>query len=104
MIKPTSVKVFGQKYKIKYDYVSEENHGITDFDTNTISIASGLPEDKLLRVLMHEITHAIINGTPLCNRKRFIEEEVCDIVGFHFIDMLKDNPALLEWVTKEIEE
>ena len=104
MSNPNSLKIFGQKYKIKYDYESTENHGLTNFDINTIFITPGLPEDKLLRVLMHEATHAIINGTPLCNRKRFNEEEVCDIVGFHFIDMLKDNPTLLEWIKREMEE
>lgn len=63
-----------------------------------------LQDDKLFRVLMHEITHAIINETPLCNRKRFTEEEICDVVGFHFIDMLKDNPALVAWLIEQAKE
>jgi hypothetical protein len=102
--RPSLIKVFGQKYKVRYDYESAENNGLTDFDSNTIHIRPVLQEDKLFRVLMHEVTHAIINETPLCSRKRFNEEEVCDIVGFHFIDMLKDNPALVAWLIKETEE
>ena len=84
--RPTSIKIFGQKYKVRYDYASEENNGLCDFDKNTIFIKANLPDDKTLRVLMHEITHAVINETPLCARKRFKEEEVCDLVGFHFTD------------------
>lgn len=104
MTRPTSIKVFGQKYKVRYDYESNENNGLTDFDSNTIFVRPVLQEDKLFRVLMHEVTHAIINETPLCDRKRFSNEEVCDIVGFHFIDMLKDNPSIVAWLLKEIEE
>ena len=104
MTRPASIKIFGQKYRVRYDYESTENNGLTDFDSNTIHIRPSLPEDKLFRVLMHEVTHAIINETPLCTRKRFNEEEICDVVGFHFIDMLKDNPALVAWLIRETEE
>lgn len=104
MIKPSSVKIFGQRYKVRYDYGSEENNGLCDFNANTIHIKRDLPEDKTLRVLMHEVTHALINETPLCDRKRFNEEEVADIVGFHVVDMLKDNPALVKWLTEETGE
>jgi hypothetical protein len=34
----------------------------------------------------------------LAQRKRFDVEEVCDLVGYHIVDTLQDNPALLEWV------
>ena len=102
MNRPTTIKVFGQKYKVRYDYTEdEENNGLCDFQNNTIHIRPGLPNDKTLRVLFHEITHALINETPLCERKRFGEEEVCDIVGFHFADMLKDNPKLITWLLEK---
>jgi hypothetical protein len=57
-----------------------------------------LPEDKMIHVLMHEVTHAVIHESLLANRKRFDAEEVCDLVGYHIVDVLKDNPALVEWV------
>lgn len=98
MPRPTSIKVFGQKYVIKYDYADPENYGMTDSAINTIFLKGGLQEDKLVRVFMHELTHAVIHETPLCDRKRFDVEEVCDIVGFHILDALKDNPKVLEWV------
>lgn len=101
-----SVKIFGQKYKITYNHTEEGSYGWTDSANNTISIRHRLQEDKLVRVLMHEITHAILHESPLSDRKRFNHEEVCDIVGFHIVDVLRDNPQLMEWVFgyKEPEE
>ena len=93
-----SLKVFGQKYRIDYNHTDDESYGITDSATNRISIRHRLPEDKLVRVLMHEVTHAIIHESVLSNRKRFDVEEVCDLVGFHIVDVLRDNPQLMEWV------
>lgn len=100
------VKIFGQKYKIDYNHTDEDSWGVTDAGSNKISIRHRLQEDKLVRVLMHEITHAIVEESPLTNRKRFDLEEVCDIVGFHVVDVLRDNPRLVEWIFgyKEPEE
>lgn len=101
-----SIKIFGQKYKVDYNHTDEDSYGQTDADTNRISIRHRLPEDKLIRVLMHEVTHAVINETPLSMRKRLDIEEVCDLVGFHIVDALRDNPHLMEFVLgyKEPEE
>lgn len=104
MKRPTSIKIFGQKYKIRYDYTNEDNYGLTDADTNTIWLRPGMPEDKLIRVLGHEITHAVVNETPLAYRKRFDIEEICDIVGYHFVDTLRDNPDILAYIMREMEE
>ena len=63
-----------------------------------------LPEDKMIHVLMHEVTHAVIHESLLANRKRFDVEEVCDLVGYHIVDTLKDNPQLIEWLFGKREE
>lgn len=104
MKRPTSIKIFGQKYKISYDYANQENFGLTDGEINTIFIRPNMPEDKLIRVLVHEITHAVINETPMSLRKRFDVEEVCDIVGYHIVDTLRDNPSILAYIMREMEE
>ena len=77
---------------------------MTDADSNTIWLRPGMPEDKLIRVLGHEITHAIINETPMSMRKRFDVEEVCDIVGYHVVDTLAANPEIVAYILREIEE
>mgnify|MGYP003352799553 CR=1 FL=1 len=93
-----SIKIFGQKYKVDYNHTEEDSYGITDSGANRISIRHRLQEDKLVRVLMHEVTHAVIHESLLAQRKRFDVEEVCDLVGYHIVDVLKDNPALVEWL------
>jgi Zn-dependent peptidase ImmA (M78 family) len=93
-----SVKIFGQRYKIDYKHHDEDSYGMTDSQYNRITMRHNLPEDKMIHVLMHEVTHAVIHESLLANRKRFDVEEVCDLVGYHIVDTLQDNPALLEWV------
>lgn len=102
--RPTTLKVFGQKYKIRYDYTSEENYGLTDEATNTIHIVGTLQEDKIARVLMHEVTHAILNETPWSLRQRFQVEEVCDVVGYFIMPALKDNTHIVEYIMSELED
>jgi Zn-dependent peptidase ImmA (M78 family) len=99
-----SVKIFGQKYKIDYNHSDPDSYGMCFSDRNRISIRHKLPEDKLQRVLMHEIAHAVIHESLLSLRKRFDVEEVCDIVGYHIVDTLRDNPQLVEWLLGKQEE
>ena len=40
----------------------------------------------------------------MSTRKRFDVEEVCDIVGYHVVDMLKENPEIVQYILREIEE
>jgi len=107
MSRPTLVKILGQKYKIKYDLPigeGDDTLGETLQSTSTIRIQPHLQEDKMAGVLLHEITHAVIDESVMSERKRFGVEEVCDIVGYHILSVLKDNPTVLEWLIKEIEE
>ena len=99
-----SVKIFGQRYKIDYKHHDEDSYGVTVSESNRISMRHNLPEDKMIHVLMHEVTHAVIHESMLSLRKRFDVEEVCDLVGYHIVDTLKDNPALREWLFKDNEE
>ena len=100
MTRPTSVKVGGQKYKIRYDYIDDEAHGLCDPDNNTIHIFPNMQADKEFKVLIHEIAHAVIDESLLRDRKRFDEEQVCDIIAIHFMEMLKSNPILIELLMK----
>lgn len=104
MRKPTSLKIFGQKYRIRYDLTDDDKYGLTDSQTNQIHIRNNLQNDKQIRVLMHEITHAVIAESLLCDRKRFTEEEICDLVGFHITDTLLDNPDIVEWIFADQEK
>jgi hypothetical protein len=98
-----SVKIFGQRYKIDYKHHDEDSYGVTVSENNRISMRHNLPEDKMIHVLMHEVTHAVIHESMLSMRKRFDVEEVCDLVGYHIVDVLKDNLALREWLFNDRE-
>jgi len=102
--RPVTLRVGGIKYKIKYNLEDEDAMGETDSTTSIINLREGLPEDKLIRVLMHEITHAVIFETPFSTRKRFDLEEVCDIVGWHIVDALRTNPDVTQYILREMEE
>lgn len=102
--RPSSIKVLGQKYDAKYDFDDKDTLGLTVEDTSTIYVRGDLPEGKIIRVLMHEVTHAILNETPFSQRKRFDVEEVCDIVGFFLINVLKDNPHLVKYILTDVDE
>jgi predicted CoA-binding protein len=78
--------------------------GLTDSEVNTIHIRGKLQEDKIARVLMHEVTHAVLGETPYSLRQRFDVEEVCDIVGYFVMPVLKDNPQLVEYILSELED
>lgn len=99
MEKPKSIKIFGQPYQIRYDYISDENYGLTIFDKNQILLVGDLPIAKLKRTLMHEITHAIIHESLLTNCDTFTVEQVCDLNGLHLLDVLLANPKVLAWIT-----
>jgi hypothetical protein len=98
-----SVKIFGQRYKIDYKHHDEDSYGVTVSENNRISMRHNLPEDKMIHVLMHEVTHAVIHESMLSMRKRFDVEEVCDLVGYHIVDVLKDNQALRDWLFNDRE-
>lgn len=104
MKRPTSIRISGIKYKINYDLDDPMAFGETDSELNIIKLRNNLPDDKLIRVLMHEVTHAVVFETPFSTRKRFDLEEMCDIVGWHVIDALRNNPDLTAYILREIED
>jgi len=103
MKRPKQIYIFGQKYKINYEYIDETALGETFSSLNIISIRDNMTTDKLIRVLAHEITHATIAESTLLNRKRFTEEEVCDIVGYYVLPLLRANPEMTLFLLQETE-
>jgi hypothetical protein len=55
MDKPTSIKIFGIKYKIKYDHKSPSSYGMTDSGINTIHLRPNLNEDKMIQELHKQL-------------------------------------------------
>lgn len=104
MKRPKQVMVNGQKYKIKYDNTDPLAYGETFSELNLISLRDNMATDKLIGILAHEITHAAIDESIFMDRRRFTEEEVCDIVRHNFLPMLRSNPEITAFLLQEIED
>lgn len=102
MKRPKSINVSGVRYKILYNLDDPDAFGVTDPETSIIQLRDNLADDKLIRVFVHEITHAVIFETPFSTRRRFDVEEVCDIIGYHFLSVLRDNPEITQFLLREI--
>ncbi len=89
----TTIKIIGKDYAVnfvdpyaaelqKLDLKSGERAlGLTMYFEDTIYIANDLSAPETLRVLRHEITHALIHETQLAESARYDEEAVCELMA-----------------------
>ncbi len=76
--RPRSVKIFGQKFKIKYlapDEIEENCEGVVFLSKREIHLDSSLPLEQLRRVLIHEIMHAILGVSGISEKLSDAVEE-----------------------------
>ena len=110
---PKCVKVAGTNYQIS---MSPGMKSAPDMDCiGCFSREKGIQLDPILfehadagavvaNTLLHEITHALIYHysaamTNFSVRKvSFNEEDMCEIVGNGFQQVLRDNPKLVKWL------
>lgn len=45
----------------------EDAYGRTNFDTHTITLATGMPFEEMMDTLLHETGHVIIHGREACD-------------------------------------
>ena len=89
----TKIKIIGKDYDVKFvDPYAPEMHkldlkpgerslGLTMYFEDAIYIVNDLSEAETLRVLRHELTHAVIHETQLTECASFDEEEVCELMA-----------------------
>ncbi len=79
--RPRTVVVLGQKFKLKYihpDDLEDNCLGITETHKREISLDSTLPADQMRRVLIHELTHAILGVSGISEKLNpQVEEAIC---------------------------
>jgi hypothetical protein len=78
--RPRTVDVLGQKFKIRYKHEDdmEDCLGITFTASREIWLQDGLPADQMRRVLIHEITHAILGISGITEKLNpQLEEAIC---------------------------
>jgi Zn-dependent peptidase ImmA (M78 family) len=81
--RPRTVKVFGEKFKIKYLHPDDCDdldgaHGIMCLNEREIVINNTLPLDQMRRTLIHEIAHAILGVSGISEKLNpAVEEAIC---------------------------
>ena len=96
------IKIYNQRYTIEFvpqkdihKFLDPDNKikdkyywGACNSMTNQIFVAEELHEDKKIPILVHELTHAILNDTGYVDRK-FTVEEVCNITESNIIEITR---------------
>lgn len=83
---PTKLRVSGIDYNIKYSTTLGDNVlGLTDLDTNTISLGKSLTQEQKEITLFHELFHCI---------NWELSESECEFLSHAIYAILKDNNLL----------
>ena len=97
---PTSVKVGPHVYPIIRKPKSEmKNHGLCDWDKVQILVQERLRKSKAQEVLLHEVVHACTYPS-MADVQNKTDEEFVDVVSPLLLQVLQDNPDLIEYLTK----
>lgn len=87
------IKIIGKDYDVKFvDAYSPELQkldlkpgerplGLTMYFEDAIYIVNDLSRSEILRVLRHELTHAVIHETQLTEGACYDEEAVCELMA-----------------------
>jgi Zn-dependent peptidase ImmA (M78 family) len=109
---PTSVKIIGQVFTIEEHYRSQDgmlndgSYGYTLDQGNLIVIDKDLSLSKKQNTLLHEILHCIrfnSDGMPKPKKKDSFEDYEHYFIGLYessLLAVLRENPQLVEWLTK----
>lgn len=91
---PSAVIVGPHTYKVQ-KVARLKQLGLCNYDSGRLSLKSGMEHSKEQEVLLHEVLHAC--GYPaLCGK----DEEFVDGVAPQLLQVLQQNPRLVEYLTK----
>ena len=88
---PKRVKILGQIYTVGYQSEMQDDMGECDYQNNTITLLSGMPEEKMMQTFLHEIVHAI-DFTMNLNLK----ENQVDNMSVALYQILKENNIVVK--------
>lgn len=95
---PTTVKVGPHVYSVIRKSGINYN-GCCEFNTLQITVKKRLRKSKAQEILLHEILHACTHPS-LNGDKPYKDEEFVDGVTPTLLQVLQDNPELLEYLTQ----
>lgn len=99
-VMPTTIKVGAHVYAVRRRSKEElEDLGRCDFDATEILIRKGLRQSKAREILLHEILHATTYPSMM-NVEGLTDEQFVDSTAPVLLQVLQDNPQLVEYLTK----
>jgi hypothetical protein len=91
-------------FPVRIELVDELDGGKSwggfEVDTNVIKLVRKMPRGIDIDTLWHEIQHAIFTLSRI--RGGDDEERIVTVMATWQIKVLKDNPKLLAWITREL--
>lgn len=105
MVIPHTIKIGPHVYTVVRKMVEEmpDALGDTDFDKNEIRIRKNLRKTKQAEVLLHELLHCCTYPSftgAYENDPKLDAEEFVNAVAPVLLQVLKDNPKLVEYLTE----
>lgn len=96
------IKIGNLKYSISFnkDSAMEMNNllGFIAYNKGEIVLVKGMSEDKKIEVLMHELTHAVLDDRNIQNS--CVDENFVDSFAKGLISLIQNNHELIEVVQK----
>lgn len=103
---PKSVRVGPLVYTIKrWSHMAGDNseaYGLCDRTTCVILVREDLSPQKAAEVLWHEVLHAAYSGAGLTVGEHF-EERTVNALTYTTLQVIKDNPDLLVYLTEALD-
>jgi predicted SprT family Zn-dependent metalloprotease len=105
MVIPHTIKVGPHVYSVvrKTGEEMPEALGDTDFDANEIRIRKNMRKTKSQEIVLHELLHACTYPSftgAYEGEEKLMTEEFVNAVAPVLLQVLKDNPKLVEYLTK----
>jgi hypothetical protein len=95
---PRRVKVGHYLYTVQVKELTSDAWGYCDVGSHIIEIDQSQTADRLLEVVLHEITHAISDVFGV--RDKTTEEAAVTAFGKGWAAVLLDNPSVLPWLAQ----
>ena len=100
--RPATIVIGDTVYAVASLSEVSELDGQYHASTQTIEVRPGLPRQYEKYILVHEIVHGLLEhaGAVPEGEERFTEEQVACVIGRALPALLKQNPALVAYLTE----
>jgi hypothetical protein len=93
-------------HDIKFEHLSEslakKNFGMFYNGDMKIALAEDYSAGSVaVETMIHEISHAVLSMGGI---KDEFQEQICVLIGNGFAQVFRDNPHLMKWIQKTVEQ